>query len=114
MAVLLEWREVGGAIVISLAGTLTVADGNILRQTARRLLQAGHRRFILNLGELDKIDSSGVGQLVATFTAVRTSGAELKLVNPTPGIRNTFRITMLDTIFAILPSEAEALKAFGS
>ena len=109
MAVVLEWRQVGQTIVIDLAGRLSITDGNILRQTTRRLMIEGHRRFVLNLSQLETMDSSGIGQLVSTFSAVKTQGGDVKLVNPTMKVREALKMTMLDRIFHIFLSEPEAL-----
>ena len=59
------------------------------------------------------IDSSGIGELVSAFTAVRREGGELKLLNLTKKVHDLLQITKLYTVFDIKDDEATAIKAFG-
>ena len=82
----------------------------ILRERIQKLLQAGDRKFLLNLADVDYIDSSGLGELVSSFTAVRNSGGLLKLLNLTKRVQDLLQITKLLTVFEVFNNEAEALK----
>ena len=75
-------RQVGDVTVLDISGRITLGEGNVmLRDMVRDLADKGNDRIILNLGEVNYIDSSGLGELVKTHTTVRNKGGELKLTN---------------------------------
>ena len=76
------------------------------------LVVNGQTKILLNLGEVSYIDSSGLGELVAAFTAVKNSGGELKMLNLTKRVKDLLQITKLYTIFDIHDDEAHALRSF--
>jgi anti-sigma B factor antagonist len=85
----------------------------VLRDTIRDLVGKGQKKILLNLGDVTYIDSSGIGELVSAFTAVRREGGELKLLNLTKKVHDLLQITKLYTVFDIKDDEATAIKAFG-
>ena len=82
----------------------------IVRERIKKLLDAGDRKFLLNLSDVDYIDSSGLGELVTSFTTVRNQGGQLKLLNLTRRVQDLLQITKLLTVFEVFDSESEALK----
>lgn len=84
-----------------------------LRDLVRDLLSKGRKKILFNLGDVDYIDSSGLGSLVSAFTSVRRQGGELKLLHLTKKVHDVMQITKLYTIFDILNDEAVAIKSFG-
>jgi anti-sigma B factor antagonist len=85
----------------------------VLRDTIRDLIGKGNKKILLNLGNVTYIDSSGIGELVSAFTAVRRENGELKLLNLTKKVHDLLQITKLYTVFDIKDDEATAIKAFG-
>ena len=83
-----------------------------LRQLVCDLLSKGHKNILFNLGDVNYIDSSGLGNLVGSFTSVRKQGGELKLLNLTNKVQDLMQITRLYTVFDILDDEAAAVKSF--
>jgi anti-sigma B factor antagonist len=67
---------------------------------------------VVNAKEVSVIDSSGVGDLVASFSLVKKSGGSLKVANPTKLVRDVLRIARIPTIIEFFDTEEEALKAF--
>ena len=84
-----------------------------LRDLVRDLLSKRRKKILFNLGDVDYIDSSGLGSLVSAFTSVRRQGGELKLLHLTKKVHDVMQITKLYTIFDILNDEAVAIKSFG-
>lgn len=84
----------------------------MLRKTIRDLLEGGKTRIILNLGDINYIDSSGIGELVSGFTAVRSREGELKLLNLTRKVKDLLQITKLFTVFEVYTDEGEAVRSF--
>ena len=106
-------REVGGIMVVNLSGRLTLGDASaLLRQSLKDLLEGGKKKIVLNLGEVGYIDSSGLGELVSSFTTVRNSGGELKLANLTQKVNDLLTVTKLYTVFEIHNDEQAAISSF--
>jgi anti-sigma B factor antagonist len=108
-------RKVEDVIVIDISGRITLGEGNVmLREIVRDLSEKGTKRIVLNLGEVNYIDSSGVGELVKTHTTIRNRGGELKLVNLNKRVDDLLQMTKLSSVFDIQKDEVSALKSFGN
>ena len=106
-------REVGGIMVVNLNGRLTLGDASaLLRQSLKDLVDGGKKKIVLNLGDVGYIDSSGLGELVSSFTTVRNSGGELKLANLTQKVNDLLTVTKLYTVFEIHNDEQAAISSF--
>jgi len=107
-------RQVEGVAVVDMSGRITLGEGSVvLRDTIRDLIGKGQKKILLNLGDVTYIDSSGIGELVSAFTAVRREGGELKLLKLTKKVHDLLQITKLYTVFDIKDDEAKAIQAFG-
>ena len=106
-------RPVGGVTIVDLSGRITLGEGSvILRDTIRDLVSKGKNKILLNLADVTYIDSSGIGELVSAFTAVRKEGGDLKLLNLTKKVHDLLQITKLYTVFDVKDDEAVAISAF--
>jgi anti-sigma B factor antagonist len=106
-------REAFGATIIDLSGRITLGEGSaLLRQLVRDLLANGHRKIVLNLADVNYIDSAGIGELVTGFTTARTHGGELKLLHLTKKVRDLLQITRLYTVFDVHEDERTAAASF--
>ena len=106
-------RQAGDVTILDLSGKVTIGEGSVaLRNAIRRLLGEGKNKILLNLGKVGYIDSSGIGELVSSFTAVNKEGGSLKLLNLTQKIQDLLAITKLLTVFDVFDEEAEALASF--
>ena len=106
-------RQIDGVTVVDLSGRITLGEGSIvLKDTVRDLLSKGNKKLLLNLGDVNYIDSSGIGELVAAFTTVRNQGGELKLLNLTKKVHDLLQITKLYTVFDVKDDEATAIESF--
>jgi anti-sigma B factor antagonist len=104
-------RRLDDVVILDLSGRITIGEGTlILRDRIQKLLNGGDRKFLLNLADVDYIDSSGLGELVSSFTTVRNHDGQLKLLNLTRRVQDLLQITKLLTVFETFNSEAEALK----
>lgn len=107
-------RQINDVTVVDLSGQIKLGEGSsVLRDTVKDLLSKGHRKILLNLGEINYIDSSGIGELVSAYTSARNQGGELKLLHLTRKIRDLLQITKLYTVFDVKDDEADAIAAFG-
>jgi anti-sigma B factor antagonist len=106
-------RQAGDITILDMNGKVTLGEGSVaLRNTVRRLLGDGKKKILLNLGDVGYIDSSGIGELVSSFTAVNKEDGTLKLLNLTQKIQDLLAITKLLTVFDVFDSEADALNSF--
>src|SRR2546429_8819333 len=106
-------RLVGGVTIVDLSGRIVLGDGSAaLRDVVRNLINEGNKKILLNLRNVDYIDSSGLGELVSAFTSMRSVGGALKLLNLTKRVQALLQITKLSTVFDITDDEATSLKSF--
>jgi anti-sigma B factor antagonist len=106
-------RQAGDVTILDLSGKVTIGEGSVaLRTIIRRLLGEGKKNILLNLGGVGYVDSSGIGELVSSFTAVQKEGGSLKMLNLTQKIQDLLAITKLLTVFDVYENEGDALAAF--
>jgi len=106
-------RQVDGVTILDLSGRITLGEGSVqLRDAIRDLLSKGSKLILLNLADVNYIDSSGIGELVSAYTTVRNQGGELKLLNLTKKVHDLLQITKLYTVFDVKDDETAAVKGF--
>ena len=106
-------RQAGDVTILDMKGAVRMGEGSIaLRDAIRRLAGEGKKKVLLNLGGVNYVDSSGIGELIANYTTISRQGGQLKLLNLTDRIQNLLVITKLLTVFDAYDNEAEALKSF--
>jgi anti-sigma B factor antagonist len=107
-------RQVGRVTVVDISGRITLGEGNvILREIVRDLAEKGAKAIVLNLGEVQYIDSSGIGELVKAHTTIRNQGGQLKLTNLNKRVHDLLQLTRLSAVFDIQKDETSAIKSFG-
>ncbi len=113
MSMTASTRQVNDITVVDLSGQIKLGEGSsILRDIVKDLLAKGHKKILLNVGDIRYIDSSGIGELVSAFTSTRNQGGELKLLHLTKKMHDLLQITKLYTVFDVRDDEAEAIAAF--
>lgn len=113
MALQATSREVNDIAVVDLSGKITLGEGSAaLRNAVRELLKHGYRKIVLNLADVDYIDSAGIGELVSAHTAVQNAEGELKLLQLTRRVHDLLQITRLVTVFDVQADEANAIRSF--
>jgi anti-sigma B factor antagonist len=106
-------RQVDGVTILDLSGRITLGEGSVqLRDAVRDLLTKGQKQILLNLADVNYIDSSGIGELVSAYTTGRNQGGELKLLNLTKKVHDLLQITKLYTVFDVKDDEASAIASF--
>ena len=113
MSIKLSSRQVGDVSVVDVAGRITLGEGSsALRDALREMVNNNHKKILLNLGEVNYIDSGGLGTLVALHTTAHNAGGTIKLANLTKRVGDLLQVTKLLTVFEVHNSEYEALEAF--
>ena len=114
MNMITSTRQIAGVTIVDIRGRIVLGEESAaLRELVCELLSKGHKKILLNLGDVNYIDSSGLGNLVGAFTSVRKQEGELKLLNLTNKVHALMQITKLYTVFDIMVDEAVAVKSFG-
>jgi anti-sigma B factor antagonist len=104
---------VDGVTVLDLSGRITLGEGSVqLREAIRDLIGKGQKKVLVNLGDVNYIDSSGLGELVSAFTTSKNQGAALKLLNLTKKVKDVLQLTKLYTVFDIYDDEASAIASY--
>lgn len=106
-------RESEEVAVLDMKGRLTVGDSAAaLRDYLRELSAAGKNNVVLNLAEVDYIDSTGLGSLVVAYTTLRKAGGHLRLLNVNRRNIELLVLTKLTTVFELFDDEQHAVNSF--
>jgi anti-sigma B factor antagonist len=109
----IDIRTIGDVRILDCSGKITLGEGTMaVRNTVRDILKDGGRKIVLNLAEVSYIDSSGIGEMVSTYTTVTSNNGQLKLLNLTKKIQELLAITKLLTVFQVYDNESAALASF--
>ena len=105
-------RTKDGVLVVDCSGRIVFGEESaLLRDTVRQAVTENNR-IVLNLGEVNYIDSGGLGTLVALRVTAQNAGGTIKLTNLTKRVGDVLQVTKLLTVFDVYDSEAEAIESF--
>jgi anti-sigma B factor antagonist len=122
MTAMLEYkiRQTGEVTILDLSGRISVGEalafgpgsGTVLSDVIRDLASKGHRKILLNLKDVKYIDSSGMGDVMRSFTGLQRLGGELKLLSPAPRVLEVLQVTHLHKVLKIEDDEVSAVQTF--
>src|SRR4051812_11971242 len=108
-------RQVGGVTVLDMSGKMRIGEsGTVFCNTIRDLMEEDRKKILLNLQGITHIDSTGLGELIASYNTLDKKGGQVKLLHLTQRVRELMTLTKLLTVFDIYESETEALDSFQS
>jgi anti-sigma B factor antagonist len=108
-------RQVEGVTIVDLRGKIDFGDGSAtLRQTLADLMAGEAKKVLLNMKEVDFVDSSGIGEMVRGHVHLAKIGGQLKLVNLSKHMNMLLQVTHLNKVFEIFDDEVEGIKSFAS
>jgi anti-sigma B factor antagonist len=106
-------RTVDGVEIIALQGKITIGSGDTqLREVISNAIGSGRTNVLLDLSGVTTIDSSGIGELVGSYTTVTNRGGKLKLLHLPAKLNELLHVTQLITVFEVYENEQEALASF--
>jgi anti-sigma B factor antagonist len=109
----IQRREREGIVVLDLKGRLTVGEAaGKLRETTSNEATAGNKNAVLNLKEVEYIDSTGLGAMVICYTSLQKMGGALKLCNLNKRNVELLLLTKLSTVFELFGDEQDAVNSF--
>ena len=113
MQLKLTKRTVDGILAFECNGRIVFGEESaLLRDEVKQAVANGQKRIVLNLSEINYIDSGGLGTLVALHTTAHNAGGAIKLANLTRRVGDLLQVTKLLTVFEVHTSEYDALEAF--
>jgi anti-sigma B factor antagonist len=111
----IEVRKQGDVTIVDFVGRLAVGVGDeVLPHVITEILDDGGKKILLNLSEMDYIDSNGLGELVQSLKTTKRYGASLRLLKPHDRVAKTLRLTNLLPLFSVYETEKEAMQAFSA
>ena len=106
-------RSVDGVEIIKLEGKITIGAGDTqLREVISNALNSGKNKILLDMSGVTTIDSSGIGELVGSYTTVTNRGGKLKLLHLPAKLNELLHVTQLITVFEVYENEADALGSY--
>jgi anti-sigma B factor antagonist len=113
MSLKITSSEVDGVSLVALNGRIVLGEeSNALREKLKSLIAGGKQKIVLNMAEVDYIDSSGLGALVAAHLSAQNSGASVRLCNLGQKFHEVLQLTKLLTVFDVYDTEAAAVSSF--
>ena len=105
-------RQAGPISIVDVSGRLTSFESGALRDSISRLLKQHRTNIVLNLSDLQYLDSSGIGELARIYVSVVKASGQMKVVGLAPKVEEILKITQLYQVFPEFPSEEAALESF--
>ena len=111
----IESRERNGVVILDLQGKLMGGpDAETFKSTIHKAIEKGRKQVIVNLHNIDWINSTGMGILISGYTTMRRSGGDLKLLHVSDKIKSILYVTKLNLIFKCFDNEDEAVASFAN
>lgn len=108
-------RHVNGVAVVDLAGKITLGEGcGLVRDTIKNLMSSGHKDILLNVQNVNYLDSAGLGEVVGSYATVTNLGGRIKLLHVDGKVKDLLQVTKLYTVFVTFTDEDEAVQSFAS
>jgi anti-sigma B factor antagonist len=113
MSLKINIRETADATILDMSGRVDLGEALAeLRDSIREVLAGDQKNILLNLAEVSRIDSSGLGQLIGSYATVTNRGGQVKLLNLQKRVNDLMQVTKLLTVFETYTNEEAALKSF--
>jgi len=109
----IEKRKIGNVTVFDLKGKILFGDGiDELRQSINAAIKDNEKQLVLNFAEVPYLDSTGLGEVVRSYTTLKKVGGAVKIANLSNKVKDLMMVTKLITVFETFENENEAVKSF--
>ncbi len=106
-------REKGGVTILDLKGKILMGNGiEELREAINTAVKEENTKLLLNFGEVPYLDSTGLGEVVRSYTTVKNAGGMVKIINLTQKVQDLLSVTKLITVFETFEDEDKAIESF--
>ena len=104
-------RQNNDVTIVDVGGRFDASTAAAVRDRLHSLIEEGHARLVVNLSQMEFIDSAGLGALVSCLRRAAADGGDLRLAEVPAFCRSIFELTRLTRVFKVGESEAEAVAA---
>ena len=109
----IEKRKKSNVLILDLKGKILFGDGiEELRTAINNAIKENEKNLLLNFAEVPYLDSTGLGEVVRSYTTVKKEGGTVKIVNLTNKVKDLLTVTKLITVFEAFENEDDAIKSF--
>jgi anti-sigma B factor antagonist len=109
----LSSRQVGNVVVIDVEGKILLGDGDIeIKKAVDEHIARGRNKILLNMAKVPYVDSAGLGEIIRSYTGIRKSGGDLKLLAPNQRLIDLLTVTKLVNVFDWYGEESTAIASF--
>jgi anti-sigma B factor antagonist len=109
----IEKRKKGGVVILDLKGKILIGEGiDVLRDSINNTINEKETKVLLNFAEVPYLDSTGLGEVVRSYTSIKKAGGVVKIVNLTNKVRDLLSVTKLITVFETFEDEDKAIASF--
>lgn len=109
----IEKRKKGNVVILDLKGKILIGDGiDDLRESINNINKENETRVLLNFAEVPYLDSTGLGEVVRSYTSIKKAGGIIKIVNLTNKVKDLLSVTKLLTVFDTFEDEDKAIASF--
>lgn len=116
MSMIATSRQLNDVTIVHLSGAIRLEGkgSSVLRDIIKGLLLEGRKKIVVDLQEINYVDTEGIGGLASALASVHNQAGELRFLNLTKNVRAVLKIMKLDTIFHTIEDEAGATASFNS
>lgn len=104
-------RKEGNIVIVDLQGRMAMGEVEDFRAKWSEAMATGSKQLIINLSRVTMMDSSGIGTMIRCHSAMSATGGTIKVVGANTTVRQAFKVTRLDNVFAFYDDEAAAMAA---
>lgn len=109
----IEKRKKNNVLILDLKGKILFGDGiEELRTAINNAIKENEKNLLLNFAEVPYLDSTGLGEVVRSYTTLKKEGGTVKIVNLTNKVKDLLTVTKLITVFEAFENEDDAIKSF--
>ena len=109
----IETRKKGDVTILDLKGKILIGEGiDELRNAINDAIQDNQTKLLLNFDQVPYLDSTGLGEVVRSYTSVKKEGGTVKIVNLTQKVKDLLSVTKLITVFETFEDEDKAVNSF--
>lgn len=109
----IEKRKNGDVTIFDLKGKILIGEGiDELREAINDSIKANEKKLLLNFDQVPYLDSTGLGEVVRSYTTLKKEGGMVKIINLTQKVRDLLSVTKLITVFETFEDENKAVNSF--
>ncbi len=110
----IERRKKSGVVILDLQGKILTGDAiTEIRVAINNLVKENETKVVLNFSDVPYLDSTGLGEIVRSFTSIKKIDGTVKILNLTSRVKDLMTITKLITVFECFEDEEKAINSFG-